>query len=147
MIRSQYVKWIALLSLIAAVAVLSGWIAFCLFIRPQLVRESVHETLVQQLQLTPEQQRKVEAIDRQFEEERAVILRRFEQSIRHLASLLEKESAYNVEVEEAIEALHQAHGDLQALSIRRYFAILQELPPDKQLELRRLASQALSRPE
>ncbi len=147
MFRSQYIKMISLLGLIAAVAILSGLAAFYLFIRPQLSHGVVHETFVQQLQLSPGQRENVEAIDRRFEAERTAILRRFEETTRQLAALLEKENAYSPEVDEAIEQVHHVHGELQALSIRRYFAILQELPPDKQSELRRLASQSLSHPE
>lgn len=147
MFRSQYVKLISLLGLIAVVAILSGLAAFYLFIRPQLPRGAVHETFVQQLQLSPEQRENIGAIDRRFEEERTMILHRFEERTRHLAALLEKENTYSPELDEAIERVHHVHGELQALSIRRYFAILQELPPEKQAELRRLASQSLSHPE
>ena len=145
--RSSLANLLSLLALVSIVAVLSCLAAFYIFIRPQLTALPAHETFMHQLQLTSAQQQQVEAIDARFEAERLRLIVDFEQATDDLARLLEDETEFSEEVSEAIDRIHHVHGALQALSVRRYFAILEELPSEKQPELRRLASQALSQPE
>ncbi len=145
--RSRFANLLSLLALVSVVAVLSCISVFYLFIRPQLASFPAHETFVQQLRLTPEREQGVAQIDAGFEEERLRLMEDFEKATEHLARLLEDESEFSNEVSDAIDRIHHVHGALQALSVRRYFAILEELPPEKQPELRRLASRALSQPE
>lgn len=147
MFRSDFLKFLSLLILIASVAVLSGLTVFYLFLRPQMVDGPVHESFIEQLQLDSELAGELEIIEQEFEVQRNALLKEFEVATRELARLLESEDDYSEEVHKSITEIHRIHGELQALSIQRYFVILGELPEEKQQVLRRLASEGLSHPE
>ena len=146
MSRSIVFKVIGLVAVVAAVAVFSCLLAFYAFIRPQM--GGVHpETFVEHLELDAGLRERVEEIDRGFERDRQRLLAEFRYATRELEALLQSEDTFSDEVAEAIREIHHIHGDLQALSIHRYFAVLEVLPPDQQAVLRRLASEALSEPQ
>lgn len=146
MSRSNLLRLFGLVAVVAAVAILSCLAVFYAFIRPQITAHRPPETFIEHLELSEEIRERVEAIDRRFEEDRQRLLAEFGEATRGLASLLEREDRYSEEVSESIHEIHRIHGELQALSIRRYFALLEVLPPEQQAELRRLASEALSQP-
>ena len=136
-----------LLAVVATVAVGSCLLVFYGFIRPQLPVAYEHETFVEQLDLNAAQRAAVEDIDRRFEAERGRILEHFNAATRDLAALLAREDAFTGDVAAAINRVHGYHGELQALSVRRYFAVLDVLPDEKRPAFRRLAAEALSQPE
>lgn len=145
--RSNTFRLAALVAVVAAVAVASCLAVFYGFIRPRMPVAYEHETFVEQLALTDAQRAAVEEIDRRFETERGRLLEQFNATTRDLAALLESEDAYTDAVAGAIDRVHGVHGELQALSVRRYFAVLEVLPEEKRPEFRRLAAEALSHPE
>jgi len=145
--HSRILSILALLGVVAAVAIASCLMVFHWYLYPRMLEHPPHPSFVEQLDLTEAQQQRIERIDARFEEERSAMLRKFAAATQRLADLLAREDAFTEEVSEAIEGVHHLHGELQALSIRRYFSLLEELPPEKQSELRRLASEALSQPE
>ena len=140
-------RLLLLLLLVAIVAIGSCLAVFYGFIRPSLPVDYQQETFVERLALNPAQQAEVEEIDRNFETRRQEILKKFRAATKDLALLLEQENEYSEEVAGAIERVHAVHGELQALSVRRYFAVLDVLPEQKRPEFRRLAADALSHPE
>ncbi len=146
MSRSIVLKVIGLVAAVAVVAVLSCLVAFYTFIRPQMGGVYHPETFIEHLDLDAALRERVEEVDRGFEAERQRLLSEFEAATRELEALLQSENAFTDEVAEAIHGIHHIHGELQALSIHRYFTILEVLPPDQQAVLRRLASEALSEP-
>lgn len=110
--------------------------------------ESVsHTWLHQKLNLTEEEERKLERIETRFAPKRAEIKKRFETAKADLAELLRKHDSYTDDVARAVRNLHRAHGDLQQLSIQHYYDMLDVLPAGKQAKLKDLATQALSQPE
>ena len=146
MSRSIVFKVLGLVAAVAAVAVFSCLLAFYAFIRPQMGGAHHPETFVEHLDLDAGLRERVEEIDRGFEQDRQRLLAEFREATRELEALLQSEDAFSDEVAEAIRGIHHIHGDLQALSIHRYFSVLEVLPPDQQAVLRRLASEALSEP-
>ncbi len=146
-IQSDKLRIALLLTVVAVVAVASCLAVFYGFIRPRLPVAFEHETFVERLDLNPAQRAAVEDIDRRFEAERERILQHFNAATRDLAALLESEDAFTGEVSAAIDRVHGYHGELQALSVRRYFAVLEVLPGEKRPDFRRLAAEALSQPE
>ncbi len=138
---------VALFAAVAVVAVLSCLLAFYGFIRPNLAVGHHPETFVEHLDLDPGMRERVEEIDSGFEADRQRLLAEFDEATRKLEGLLLTEDQFSDAVSRAIEEIHHIHGELQALSIHRYFALLEVLPPDQREVLRRLASEALSEPQ
>ncbi len=147
MYRSIFLKFFGLIAGVVVLAVIAGLVVSFFIMRPQLPFTHHGASFVEQLELSPAQRQEVERIDSQFEQERAALLVDFKVATNGLARLLEQEGSYSAAVDAAIAEIHRVHGGLQALSIRRYFALLEVLPPDKQLRLRQLASAELSQPE
>lgn len=147
MFRSDILKFISLLALIAVVAVSSCLAVFYLFLRPQLQHGVAHESFIQQLGLEGDLAAEIEKIEQEFETQRNALLYEFEIATKELADLLKTENDYSERVQKSITEIHRIHGELQSLSIQRYFVILGELPTDKQKVLRQLAAAGLSHPE
>lgn len=145
--KSTLSRFVGLFALVAVMAIVSCLAVFHWLIRPQLHEAPVYSSFVELLDLNSEQQIRIEEIENYFDAERSLILGRFEQTTRNLAQLLMSEDEYSQQVEDAIAEVHHIHGELQALSVRRYFAILETLPVDKQQRLRKIAADALSQPE
>lgn len=147
MYRSLALKFCGLVAGVVVLAVIAGLVVSFFIMRPQLPFGHRGASFVDSLELSSDQRQEVERIDELFELEREALLVEFKAATNGLALLLEKEDSYTAAVDAAIAEIHRVHGGLQALSIRRYFAILDVLPPDKQLRLRQLASDELSQPE
>ncbi|MCC5789932.1 MAG: hypothetical protein JJT75_09870 [Opitutales bacterium] len=145
--RSPLISFLCLLMVVVIVAVGSCLVVFYTFILPQFSEVHGTESFIEDLDLSPEIAEQVETIDEQFDAERDLLLVDFRSVTSDLAELLAKEDSYSKDVQKAIDRIHHVHGDLQALSVRRYFAILEILPPNKQQRFRQLAADALSQPE
>lgn len=106
-----------------------------------------HEWLHEELNLTVQEKDAVQSFEKEYIQERALLLHKFNQRIEHLAELLTIKDELTPEVEHAIHELHLVHGQLQQLSIVHYYQMISVLPPEKQETLRSLAVEALSQPE
>ena len=131
----------------ALVASASCLIVLYAVVLPRFEQAHSREGFLDRLQMDPATRTRVGAIDAQFETEREKVIVEFEAAKRQLADLLVSESTLNPEIARTIEHLHHLHGTLQSLSIRRYFAILDELPDEQRPLLRKLAAESLSNPE
>lgn len=145
--RPHILKITAMFGLVAVIAVATCLILFFGLLKPMFLGDSHERPLYEQLAVSPEERAQLEEIEKEFEMRRQEVLLDFNEARRELARLLEREDGYSEEVSAAVDRLHSFHGQLQSLSIRRYFAMLDALPPDQQAELRRLAAEALSEPE
>jgi Spy/CpxP family protein refolding chaperone len=101
----------------------------------------------EQLNLSPLKLEEVRLIDAGFERAREPLILEFQKVMRDLAKMLEQEESFTAEIDERVKEVHRIHGGLQELSIRRYFAVMEVLPPEQQEELRKIASTALSQPQ
>lgn len=110
-------------------------------------RDHGHEWLREELGLNNEEFAAVNQFEADYRQERAELLRVFNQEMKDLQALLLEKDDFSPELQAAIHDLHIVHGQLQELSIRHYFDMLGALPPDKQHRLREIAAKALSQPE
>jgi len=109
--------------------------------------EHGHKWLHQALDLTETESAAIDAFEPDYRTQRASLLGAFNSKIEDLRQQLVTSEQFTPEVEHAIHELHIIHGQLQELSIRHYFQMMKVLPPEKQLQLKALAGQALSVPE
>lgn len=105
---------------------------------------SGHHWLHQQLNLTPEEAARVDAFEEPYRRKRQELLTELSVRIEALAETIRNAAEKSAEVGEAVEAVHEVHGQIQALAISHYFEMLSVLPPEKQDKLRELAVEALS---
>ena len=106
-----------------------------------------HNWLHEELQLTPEERAMIDAFEPDYRQEREALLSQYQLKVSKLASLLEKTESHTPVITESIHALHEVHGQIQALSIKHFYDMLSVLPPEKKDKLRSLAVEALSLPE
>src|SRR5690606_17173592 len=106
-----------------------------------------HSWLHAELELTEEGAALIDAFEGPYREERARLEAELDRRIEALAALLHSVEENGPEVASAVHAIHEVHGQIQALAIAHYFEMLQVLPPDKQERLRDLAVEALSQPQ
>ena len=140
-------RFIILFFSVAVVAVASCVLVFFGFLRQEMPVAYHHESFVERLSLDEGLRAELALVEEAYEARRQEMLARFRVATDHLAKLLESEDGLTEPVALAIREVHAVHGDLQALSVERYFEILDRLPEEKRPILRRMAAEALSQPE
>lgn len=103
--------------------------------------------LHKELNLTPEETAAIDAFESEYRQERAALQSQFQSKIEELRLEIISSEQFSDEVKETIHELHVIHGQLQELSIRHYYQMMQVLPPAKQERLRDIAAKALSVPQ
>lgn len=109
--------------------------------------ENGHQWLHKELDLNESEAALIDTLEPSYREERAKLQRVFQERIHVLRNLIVSSKELTPEVRHAIQELHIVHGQLQELSIRHYYEMMDALPEDKQPRLKEIASQALSTPE
>jgi len=133
--------------LVIVVAVGAALIFSMLVLRPGGQKGNHAKSTYEHLNLLAEEQERVDQVYAQFEAERISRLEEFHRLQGELAKLLQEEEEYSERVSDTVKQLHVVHADLQEVSIRRFFAVLDVLPSEKRMELRQLAAEALSQPD
>ena len=106
-----------------------------------------HQWLHQVLKLTKDEQAAIDSFEGEYHHDRDGLEQEFDSRIADLRQILVESDEYVLEVDVAIHRIHEVHGQLQELSIKHYYDMLNVLPPEKQAMLRELAVKALSQPE
>lgn len=95
------------------------------------VESEMHQVLHEDLKLDPDQERRIEAIERQY----ALRLQALELELRsdnaRLASAIEAEHGYGPQVSSAVDASHMAMGELQKVTLEHLFAMRSVLRPEQ----------------
>jgi Spy/CpxP family protein refolding chaperone len=106
-----------------------------------------HQWLHHELNLTPKETAAIDAFEPEYRQERAALQGQFQSKIEELRQEIISSDQFSDEAKETIHELHIIHGQLQELSIRHYYQMMQVLPPEKQERLRDIAAKALSVPQ
>lgn len=109
--------------------------------------EHGYQWLHRELELSENESAAIDALEPAYHKERAELQRDFQQRILTLRDLIVNSQNLTPEVSRAIHDLHIVHGQLQELSIKHYYKMMNALPEDKQERLKEVAVQALSIPE
>lgn len=106
----------------------------------------LHERLHSELDLSPQQDQKIHALERQFAGERE----RQEAAIRaanqHLAEAMAREGRYGPAVASAVDDIHVAMGELQKASLEHVFAMRRELDSRQRARFDAIVSESLTAP-
>lgn len=143
----SYFRIAIFLGLVVVVAAAAALALFLLVLKPRGDAGTHSTSSYESLNLSQEEQERVDRVYVRFEMERANRLDEFHRLQGELATLLQEEEEYSPRVAETVKQLHAIHADLQEVSIQRFFAVLEVLPPEKRKELRQLAAETLSQPE
>ncbi|MBC2603841.1 periplasmic heavy metal sensor [Puniceicoccus vermicola] len=106
-----------------------------------------HHWLHRELDLTPEEAARIDEFEPAYRQERAELQRQFQAKVQELKKEITTSDEFTPQTDQLIHELHIIHGQLQELSIRHYFQMMQVLPEEKQVRLQDLAAKALSVPQ
>ncbi|MEO0031646.1 MAG: hypothetical protein RIS94_1404 [Pseudomonadota bacterium] len=106
----------------------------------------LHTVLHQQLSLDSDQQHRVEAIEREFAGRRQALENRLRADNAHLARAIQAEHGYGPQVAAAVDASHQAMGELQKATLEHVFAMRSVLRPDQATRYDAAVENALTQP-
>lgn len=143
----KYIKVILFVALIAAVCATTYWIMFTFATGSDEHAEIGHEWLHEKLDLNSDEIEMIEQIEERYAARRETLEQTFNLKQNALAKILLEQDTYSDIVKNAVRDIHQAHGDLETMSIEHYYDMLSILPSSKHTRLRELAAQALSQPE
>lgn len=122
------------LFLTAAVIFFAGlggvWVGTKLF---EHSRPGMHEVLHERLVLTPAQNTRVEALEREFATRREALELEMRAANVELATAIREEHAYGPRVSAAVEHFHEAMGRLQTETIQHMFAMREVLNSEQQV--------------
>jgi hypothetical protein len=121
-----------LMILFAFGAAIGGVLIGRAWIAPALPVESeLHQLLHGDLKLDPDQQRRIETIERQYALRRQALELELRSDNARLAGAIEAEHGYGPQVAAAVDASHKAMGELQKVTLEHIFAMRSVLHPDQ----------------
>jgi Spy/CpxP family protein refolding chaperone len=139
---------IVLVIVIAFLAALAGVAAGrLLFPAPEPSETELHALLHRQLDLTADQQAKLEKIEADFATSRNAIETGMRSDNSRLAEAIAAEQGYGPRVSAAIDHSHMLMGDLQKVTLEHIFAMRAVLRPDQKNKFDRAVVKALTDPE
>lgn len=98
---------------------------------PPPVETEIHQLLHDQLNLDPEQSRKIEAIEHQYALHRQGLEFELRANNARLADAIEAEHGYGPRVAAAVDASHKTMGELQKVTLEHIFAMRGVLRPNQ----------------
>jgi Spy/CpxP family protein refolding chaperone len=117
----------------AAVVFVAGlggvWVGTKIFEQPH---HGMHEVLHERLNLTSEQNARIETLEREFVAQRETLELEMRAANAELAAAIREEHAFGPRVSAAVEHFHDAMGRLQTETIRHTFAMREVLDSEQQ---------------
>ena len=134
-----------LLGLIAFAAAIAGvFIGRLVADAPKASETELHALLHGQLDLTPEQEKKLERIEADFAGRRQALELEMRAANVHLAEAMELEHGYGPQVTTAIDHTHKVMGEMQKETLEHLFAMRAVLRPDQAAKFDRSVTRALT---
>jgi hypothetical protein len=110
---------------------------------PALLRQSVHD-LVHTLKLTPDQEKKIDAIEQRYVHNRNALRVKISQANIELAGAMSEEMTYGPQAAKAIDNLEASVGELQRQTVLYVLEVRSVLTQDQQVAYDQKVVQALT---
>ena len=105
---------------------------------------SLHEYVHDELDLTADQERRLEALELEFAVKRRAREAELRAANAELAAAIQARHEYSAEVQAAVERFHRAMGELQKETILHVLAMRKTLTPEQAVKFDRRISEALT---
>lgn len=128
--------------LAAAVGAAAAWGAMTIQARQDRPAD-LHHLVHERLDLSPEQDRRLDEIEAAFAERRAPLEAEVRQANAELSAAIAASQGETPEVQAAVDHFHTAMGDLQMATIRHVFEMRAVLTPDQAEEFDRAVVETL----
>lgn len=120
-----------------------GWLGVQYGLRQAHLDQGLDDVLHHQLGLTPDQDRRIEALEADFHRRRDALEAEMEAANRDLARALAANHSYGPEARAAIHRFHAAMGELQEATIQHILAMRAVLTPAQAAAFDRTIDQTL----
>ncbi|MBA3849692.1 MAG: heavy metal resistance protein [Opitutus sp.] len=135
-----------LLFLLSVAAIAAGAAAVTEFwMRRSHPPEDAHAWVHRQLEITPEQDRRIAEMEKSFAQRRAVLMRRLHEANEELANAILEDRATSPKVGAVVRRIHSAQAELQQITLDHVFEMRAALTPAQYDKLLRLTADALTR--
>ena len=111
-----------------------------------LPQPDFHHWVHQQLNLTPEQDKALDAQEESFAARKKLLNEEIQQANVELATVMQQDKEYSPRVVAAVEKIHHAQSDLEKATLEHIFAMKSVLTPEQFDKLLKLTGDALSKP-
>ncbi len=102
-----------------------------------------HRYLHEKLNLTPEQDKQLEEIEVKYQKRKLRLEETIRLANRELADAINENPSFSPKVQQAIDKIHNAMGELQKLSLEHLFEMRPILTPEQNKQLNTLITDAL----
>ena len=130
------------LSIVAAFA--GAWGGASYIVARMQDQPPLHEMVHEKLDLSAEQERRIEGLERTFAARRQRLESEMRAANAELAGAIETEHAYSPAVQQAVDRFHRAMGELQKETLQHIFAMRAVLRPDQAERFDRAVVEALT---
>lgn len=104
----------------------------------------LHELVHEKLHLTPDQQRRIEGLEREHAARQATLQAEMRAANADLARAIQAQHAYTPQVQAAIDRFHHAMGELQKETILHVLAMRAVLTPDQAAQFDQTVAKSLT---
>lgn len=134
---------LAVTAVVAALAGAAATWASASWLQNSRSHPTLHAAIHGQLDLTPDQGRRIDAIEADFAEERATLEAELRAANRELVTAISANQGDTPEVQAAVDHFHVAMGDLQKATLRHIFDMRAVLTPEQAAEFDAAVVQSL----
>ena len=139
----QWRVFLGMLVVTVVAAGLAGWAGVQYGIHRSAESVDLDATLHRDLDLTPDQDRRIHALEVSYSNERNGLQSEMQAANRDLAHSIVITHAYGADTQRAIDRLHRAMGTLQEDTVRHVLAMRAVLTPQQQATFDRTIAKAL----
>ena len=105
---------------------------------------SMHDVLHEELELTPDQERRLEVAEARFADRRVRLEQQMRAANAELARAMQESGRYGPEVQTAVDHFHDAMGDLQNETVLHIFEMRSLLTPEQAQRFDQRVGEALT---
>jgi Spy/CpxP family protein refolding chaperone len=105
-----------------------------------------HQFLHEKLALTSVQERQIQTIEDTYDQQRQALEAKLRQANAELATVFQEERSYTPRVQEKIDTLNHAMGELQKVTLAHIYAMYPHLTQEQQQKLQTYVTHALVQP-
>lgn len=138
--------WLVVAALVLTIAggALGGWIGVRYGLHEAHADASLDEVLHHRLKLSDDQNARIEALERAFDQRRGALESEMQAANRQLAGVLEREHTYGPDAEQTVARFHAAMSQLQELTIQHILTMRAVLTPAQAAQFDRTISDTLA---
>ena len=130
--------------IVAALAFGACWMVGNSFMGQGKAPHDPHQWLHEQLNITAEQDKNLEPIEARFAERKKALEAEIHQANRELATAINEDGNYSPRVQQSVDKIHTAMGELQKVTLEHLFEMHSVLTPEQRKKLNSLTTDALT---